>query len=215
MKRVFLIVTLVLLGPLGISALNAPTAMAAQTQPEVTHYLFGCSRYPSIPKSGTSGGLPVYLGNGDAGCLDGIHTCHALGAYNGVQAVECMDIWIDPDGTHVVVSAAQEGYCQNTSTDALVECANVNIPFELYTPNDGHGVNDLICGHDNGECNVGSQGANTWQGNEVTSPATCNGPGSGNEYWMVDLAYGTIEVPGDVTFENTSNEATPHAIICA
>jgi hypothetical protein len=214
MKRVFLIVTLVLLGPLGISALNAPTAMAAQIKPDHNPYLqYACISNPPVPKSGTSGGLPIYLGTAE-GCLDGIHTCHALGAYNGVQAVECMDIFIEPDGTHVKVAAAQEGYCQNTSTDDLVQCAGVDISFELYTPNDGHGVTVDKCGGGN-PCGITLGDTNPDISNLVTSPATCNGPGSGNEYWMVDLAYGTIEVPGDVTFENTSNDATPHAIICA
>jgi hypothetical protein len=106
MKRVLLIITLALFGPLGLSAVSPPAAMAAQVRPELPiPKFFSCSSYPSIPSTVKNGGLPVYLGT-SSGCLDGIHSCHVLGAYNGVQAVACMDIFVSPDGTHVYVYAA-------------------------------------------------------------------------------------------------------------
>lgn len=221
MKRLFLIITLLAFGPLGISAISTPAAMAAQVKPATTAPSnWDCNLNADIPKSGTNGGLPVFLVTYD-GCLDGIHKCDVVGTYDTtLQAVECMDIYVEPAGSEKVrVAAAAEGYCQSTANNQvnLVQCANVDIPFELYSPNVGHGLAYDVCGHSAGSCDnpAASPGHNAEIGVGSLSPATCNAAGSGNEYWAVDLAGGAIELPGDHTITISANEASPHAIICA
>lgn len=233
-KRAFLVIALAALSPLGMVAVAAAPAAAAQTRPMVP--ATGPSETTCVPagqpgelrSAETDQGIPVYFVEATGsdtdvqGCLDGIHACRVLGNDGTTQAVECADLYAlndevgDPGVT--VVSPMIEAYCQTISSGFLVQCANVDVSFELAAA--PHSVSAHFtdqCGHSNGSCDAFGQGdtRNYQLGSFFQAPAACQGPGTGNEFWAVALAGGTIELPGsDKTVSSSSNLASQHAIVC-
>jgi hypothetical protein len=232
-KRAFLVIALAALSPLGVVAAAASPAAAAQARPMVAATgPSGITCIPAgqsgeLPSQETDGGIPVYFVQATGsdpdvqGCLDGIHACRVLGNDGTTQAVECADVYADSDEAgapgEAFVSPMIEGYCQTISTGFLVQCANVDIPFELATPKAVSAQFTDVCGHSNGSCDAFGQGdtRNYAMGNFFQAPAACQGPGSQNEFWTVAQAGGTIELPGsDKKVSSSSNLASPHAIVC-
>jgi hypothetical protein len=232
MKRVLLVIALAALGPLGMAAASAPGAAAAVASARASAAVaspatitgpsnFDCSQFFPIFKSGTNGGLPVYLVPSAEGCLDGIHACKLLGTYGGDKAVECVDIFVNGDPQNPIAYPVVSGICETTG-GTLLQCANVHIPFDLNSPNGNHGVHDAICGHSAGPCDNpaipnenNAYDHNSYLGDPFITPSGCAAGGSVHELWTVALSGGTIELPGsDHTVTSSSNMGSPHAIVC-
>jgi hypothetical protein len=232
-KRVFLVIALAALSPLGLVAVAASPAAAAQARPMVSAsgpsetLCIPAGHSGELPSAETDQGIPVYFVEATgsdvevAGCLDGIHACRVLGNDGTTQAVECADLYAESDEAGdpgvTIVSPMIEGYCQTISTGFLVQCANVDVSFEAATPQAVSAHFTDVCGHSNGPCDAFGQGdtRNYQLGGFFQAPADCHGPGSGNEFWAVALAGATIQLPGsDKKVSSNSNLASQHAIVC-
>jgi hypothetical protein len=215
--------------PVGLTAASAPGAAAAVASPRASAAVttpavitgpsnFDCGHQALISKSGTNGGLPVYLVSSGAGCLDGIHKCQVVGpAEGGNEAVECVDIYVEGNPENPSVFPVVSGYCQGSQSPfTLVQCANVDMPFDLNSPAGNYGVSSAVCGHSAGPCDnpANTFGHNSYLGHNFNTPSGCAGAGSVHELWTVALSGGTIELPGDYTITIPANFASPHAIVC-
>lgn len=168
------------------------------------------------PTGHTSSGIPIYKAPSHQGCLSGTHKCMIIGSAvnpnnnHTIQGVECVDGWAD---SLIEVESVASAYCQDHSNgDALVQCANIVIPFELADPGNTFSADHLQCGHSLGACNTGR---NFLQGIQQEEHSTSCSSGSPNEWWGVDTSGGTIELPGsDHTVTSTSNLSSGHGIPC-
>jgi hypothetical protein len=212
-KRVLLAAGLIALAPLVVLAGGTSTAMAQVTNPSS----FSCSSYTPVTSSETSDGIPVFFTDSSSvGCLDGIHTCRVVGNDGTTQAVECADIFAEGPGengnTNLDVWPVEEGYCQNLATDDIVQCANVEMTFQLNNPGGATASYTYTCGHSAGACDASGRNEDYGNGGSYDGPPDI-APGGQNEIWT-EITSCTIQLPGsDMKVSCDGNMGTSHAIV--
>jgi hypothetical protein len=195
----------------------APVSHAAKAAPAVA--AITPSNPPNPNKQATcsancSSTVPVYdISDSNYGVI--AHSCEVIGTYNGHQAVQCADLYAQPDdGIGVAdVYSYPEAYCQDNGYE---ECAEVQLETELATAGNVQWESYQYCQAGTSTlCSKTGRNYGTHDGQpREQAPTTCGGVGSKSEFWAVNEAGTFILVPGDHAIYQESNFGTKHAIIC-
>jgi hypothetical protein len=219
-RRILIAVLLALAATISVTKAPAANAAPVAHSAPASHAVAAItpSNAPNPNKTATcskncSSSVPEYdISDSNYGII--YHTCQVFGTYGAHQAVQCADLYAQPDDPANVadVYPYPEGYCQDNGYE---ECAEVNLNTELATPGNIQYASYQYCQAGSKVlCSKTGRNYGTYNNLYELAPLTCGGVGSKSEFWTVNIVGSWILVPGDHALYTPGNFGTKHAIIC-